>query len=216
MIVGESMYYLVEVGAHTGSDTIGILMNLVDFQSPFKLYCFEPAPYLYGKLKEKFSVYDNVQVFDYAIDISDGEKNFFVGNEVEGLGSLYEFHPNLLNTPLKKRKAYHEIPRKINVKTIRLDTWMNLNDIPHLDFLWIDAQGNDFNCLLSLGERLKDIKEGRCETTFEIPIYKDANNYFVTVKSFLESQGFKVEIEYIHDHKMEIDLHFWKGNLWKL
>lgn len=47
---------------------------------------------------------------------------------------------------------------EIIVKGIRLDTFMNINNITNIDLLCIDLQGYELSALKSLGEKLNNVK----------------------------------------------------------
>lgn len=197
----------IDVGANSGRDTAALAAD------GSAVIAFEPSSILYSELLDKFRDAVNVVVLPIAIDIQNSVKLFNVSVQGDkGFGSLYDFSDNLQETELK---AYDEfrVPflRKEKVLTMRLDTFMDAYAIEGIDYLHIDAQGNDFNCIKSLGNRIQDVKEGQCECTWEIPLYKDTSNYYKDVQEYLETVGgFKVEIAYEHAHKSEIDLRFYR------
>lgn len=200
------MKYIVEIGANIGSDTKGLLQD-----PDAQVFAFEPHPDLYQNLCTMFANDSRIQIFPFAVDLLDGEREFHISDYNNGLGSLYEFHPELLNTALQKYPDFKAgFARTTVVKTVRLDTWMHQHNIPHIDYIWIDAQGNDLNCLKSAGVRLKDIHSGRMEVTYKVPIYTKTENDFDTAKTFLENVGFSVAIEYVHENDSEIDIKFWR------
>jgi hypothetical protein len=94
--------------------------------------------------------------------------------------------------------------------TMRLDTFLDLYNINEVDYLWIDAQGNDFKVLQSLGSRIASIKEGKCEATFEVALYKEASNHAYDIKQWLESHNFECWFGGIYPVPVqhEVDVHF--------
>ena len=197
----------VEVGTNTGSQT-----EQLDTGDKF-LFTFEPSPILYNECVNKFKDSATIVVLPFAVDVHNSVKFFNVSVQGDrGFGSLYEFHDNIQDTELKIYEEFRvPFAFKQKVLTVRLDTFMNNWDIDGIDYLWIDAQGNDFNCIKSLGDRIKDVKEGKCECTWEIPLYNGPDNYYENVKKYLEDVGgFKVEVAYEHQHKSEIDLKFYR------
>ena len=197
----------IEIGANTGSHTVKLAAD------GSLVYSFEPSTILYKELVEKFVEHQNILVLPIAIDIENSVKFFNISTQGDrGFGSLYDFSDNLQETELSRYNEF-KIPflRKDKVLTMRLDTFMNTYGIDSLDYLHIDAQGNDFNCIKSLGDRIKDVKEGQCECTWEIKLYDGPDNYYENVQKYLEEVGgFKVEILYKHQHKSEIDLKFYR------
>lgn len=197
------MKIIVEVGANNGEDTDHLLGGAD------KLYACEPDPELFSGLIEKFKDNPRVTLWPVAITLENGCQDLNISLGERGINSLYELHPNLLNTALQKHKVYQDgFQKKVPVWTARLDTLMALYNIPHIDFLWIDAQGNDLIALKSLGDRIKDVSEGRCECTYKVPLYEGVDNSYESTVAFLESQGFKHWIDYTHADDSEVDVKF--------
>jgi len=63
------------------------------------------------------------------------------------------------------------------VSTIRLDTFMELMEIPRGDFLKIDAQGADLAVVRSAGSRLEDIDSITLEVAITpVQLYEGATS----------------------------------------
>lgn len=198
------MKIIFEIGANIGSDTDR-------FAGEGIVFAFEPEPNLYARLVDKFAGRDSVLLFPYAIDVENGHKKFYSSNIESGIGSLYELDEKILQTALNQYEHYRVgFHNSFEVETIRMDTFLEQHPLPHIDYLWIDAQGNDLRVLQSFGDKLSIVREGKCECTFEIPLYKEVDNSHESVRKYLESKGFKVEVDYVHQHNTEIDLRFWR------
>lgn len=194
----------VEVGANIGSDTSRFAaMGLV--------YAIEPEPNLFKGLVAQFENNPNVKLFDYAIDLTEGEKQFYSSNLESGIGSLYDLHPDLLKSGAGIYECYKQgFHNKFTVKCIRMDSFIEQQKIEYIDYLWCDAQGNDFNVLKSFGDKLTIVKQGRCECVNEVPLYKNIDNHYKDVSLFLRQQGFNVKEDFWHAHGTEVDLVFWR------
>lgn len=199
------MRIIVEIGANNGDDSVGLL-NGAD-----QLYVCEPDPTLFAGLVKRFAHEPRVTLWPWAVDQVDAVRTFNIMEHERGINSLYALHPNLLNTPLQKHWQYQKgMTNQITVHTIPLATLLALYNIPHIDFLWIDAQGNDLNVLKSLGDRIADVREGRCEVTYKVPIYEGVDNSYESVTKFLESKGFDHVIDYVHQDDSEVDVKFFR------
>jgi FkbM family methyltransferase len=71
---------------------------------------------------------------------------------------------------------------EIKVPGIRLDTFLESNNIPNIDLLCMDLQGYELNALKSLGAHLKNIKyiitECQLNSTYDGGVnFKDLDNY---------------------------------------
>lgn len=197
----------IEVGTNTGSHTENL------DKGDCLVFTFEPSPPLYMECVERFKNSDNIIVLPFAVDIHNDFKHFNVALQGDkGFGSLYEWHPNLPNTEAGKHPLF-QVPfaYKQKVLTIRLDTFMNNWGIDDVEYLHIDAQGSDFNVIKSLGDRIRDVREGQCECTWNTPYYDGADNFHENVRKYLEEiGGFKVETLYEHAGQTEIDLRFYR------
>lgn len=200
------MNVVVEVGANTGEDTERFVNDGHNV-----VYAIEPDPFLVKMLREKFSGRSNLILLPVAIDIEETTKTFYISEVNRGINSLFPLHPELLTTPLAKHHTYQVgFSGEVQVQTRRLDTIMAEYGIEHIDYLWIDAQGNDLKALQSLGTRIEDIEQGRCECTYKVPIYTGTDNTYESVKRFLESHGFHTTIDYVHQDESEVDVRFWR------
>lgn len=112
------------------------------------IYAFEPEPYLFKELVNKFSENKNVHIFDYAISEVDGESPFYV-------------HHNLCNSSLKKTinldLAYDEAST-IMVKTRRIDSLISELNIESIDLIKSDTQGSDLEVIKSIGDKFFMVK----------------------------------------------------------
>ena len=199
------MKTIIEVGANNGNDTAGLLKKWEDSI----IYAFEPTHELLEKyLWKKFENNGRVKILPFAIDIENTFKQFHIAGQGDwGCSSLYEFSPDIHNK-WKNRPDFKETHSYI-IPTIRLDDFCKLYNIKTIDYLHIDAQGNDFNCLLSLGDMIDNVKEGQCEVAYNTELYSKTNNTYETVKTWLESKGFFVKNSPFNH---EIDLYFVKKN----
>lgn len=198
------MHITIEVGANIGSDTEG-------FAGQGIVYAFEPEPNLFQKLRAKFGSNSNVKLYEYAVDVSEENRTFHSSNIENGIGSLYDLHPELINSDAGIYQCYREgFHNTYEVKCIRMDTFIEQESIEKIDMLWIDAQGNDFNVLKSFGDKISIVQAGRCECTNKVPLYEGIDNHYEDVKSWLQDKGFQVEEDYWHAHDTEVDLKFWR------
>jgi FkbM family methyltransferase len=207
MILIDYAKIVVEVGANNGSDTAKF-----SSRDDFFVFAFEPNPLLYTEVQAKFSNHKNVIILPFAIDIVNGFTTFNISDAGDrGTSSLYDYHDNLKTNDIGKHPVFQSgWARTQMVTTLRLDTFMDIWDIPRIDYLHVDAQGNDFRVIQSLGDRIKDVRGGRCECTYKNPLYKDADviNDHEECSEYLRERGFGVNVAYIHDNDTEIDLEF--------
>lgn len=194
------MKTIIEVGANRGQDTINFA------QDPNNLiYAFEPIGKLYNKMLGRFKDFPNVHLFNNAVDTEEGEAEFYIANE-KGASSLHKFVDNLDDN--WKERNFH-VRSVIPVKKIRLDNFIKEKQISQIDYLWIDAQGNDFKVLQSLGTYINIVKEGKCEATRIAALYKDTINDVDTIVNWLSERGFTCNVVPLDN---EADIHFKKND----
>lgn len=180
-----------DVGANQGQDTEIFLQNPEN-----KVFCFEPIPKLILMLYKKFEKYDNFFLLPFAVDIENSWKKFNISELGDfGCSSLYEFSEDI-NIKWPGRGDFNYTSSIKNMMCIRLDTFMNLYNIQKIDYLHVDAQGNDFKVLQSLGEKIYDVEAGVCEASNRVELYKSENNTVNFIKPWLELRGFKTKIQY--------------------
>jgi FkbM family methyltransferase len=177
-----------EVGANQGQDTEKFLTEDVT------LYCFEPIPEMAFILYQKFGKNPNFNLITGAVDIENGFKKFNISKGGDwGCSSLHNFAPDLHTKWHRSDFVFDDLVEKM--MCIRLDSFLDLYNIPHIDYIHIDAQGNDFNVLKSLGDKIELVKAGVVEVAQKVELYDIKDNHLSIVKPWLEERGFKIRIE---------------------
>lgn len=188
---------IIEVGANSGGDSF----NYASQPNTF-LYAFEPVPYLGNNLTGSL---DNAGISNYklirnAVSNTNGKTTFYISGPDEShnyaCSSLNQFADNI-QTTWGGRSDFSHID-SIDVNTIRLDRFIEQEDIKEIEYLHIDAQGSDLNVLKSLGDKAEIVKAGKCEAANKVALYKDVDNSVYSIMEWLGNNGFK--ISYINNH----------------
>jgi FkbM family methyltransferase len=199
--------FIIEVGANNGGHTGGFAD-----QPEAIVFAFEPSPPLVSELQERFRDRENVIIIPLAVDMMNSFSEFNVSLAGDrGCGSLYPYSQQLKEHALGKDAVFAEgFAFKQRVMSIRLDAFVMLWGIPRVDYIHIDAQGNDFNVVKSFGGRLDMVQEGVCECTYKLPLYEGAlvNNFYKDCMAYLEMNGFEVTLGGVHANETECDIHF--------
>jgi FkbM family methyltransferase len=197
------MKIIIEVGANIGTDT----KKFADDANNL-IFAFEPTPQLFLHLVEKFKTYCNVKLFPYAIDSDEGLAVFNIAGTGDwGCSSLYDFQEDI-HSQWQNRPDF-VFTEQCTVEKKRLDNIIVQENIQQIDYLWIDAQGNDFRVLKSLGEKLDLVKEGKCEGSSTVNLYQNTTNHVDDIVKFLVERGFTCDIVPDNVGK-EADVHFKK------
>jgi len=186
------MKTLIEVGAYDGSD------SLKYHESGYHVFTFEPKKDLFIRLVNRTRHLENYVVIPKAVSLNDGVTQFNICND-GGASSILPFRSEseLNETWSPERTDIHFSGRSYEVETTRLDTFIEQNKLQDrvIDFIHIDAQGVDLDCLKSLGKYIINVRAGVIETV------KDKNksiyigqeeNTLDHVSEFLSSNGFKI------------------------
>lgn len=183
------MRIVVEIGANQGQDTEKFLAD-----ENTVLYAFEPVPKLAYDLWERFGKNERFHLIAAAIDTQEGFQKLNISEHADwGCSSLHDFAPDLKQK--WNRPEFNYTNYVANVMCMRLDTFMIFYRIPYIDYLHIDAQGNDFRVLKSLGSHIQYVRSGVCEAAQKVQLYDVRDNTVENVKPWLESYGFKVRVE---------------------
>lgn len=177
---------ILEAGAHNGGSTLGLL----DVWPNATIYAFEPSPEVYLKLVEAVSRYPNVITYQLALGEQNGLADFYVSaSKVKG--EIWDAQSSLLpandifwnwlwpNIGLQK---------PIQVPVVTIDAWAKEQGISHIDMLWLDLQGIEYQVLKASPEILKTVRVMQIEFSL-FPFYKGTVLYD-ELKEFLEENGF--------------------------
>ena len=159
---------LIDIGSNKGDFAFKFLNT---FQ---KTFLIEPNPKLIESLEKRFINNKNYKVFNYGIDIKNAIKKFYITSDTGSTLSSIKKQKETLKKTLKKTN----ITSVKNIEFYRLDFFLK-NKIKKNDsiFLKIDTQGNDFEVLKSLGNKLKLIKYIQIEMSI-IPLYIKQENHW--------------------------------------
>ena len=81
------------------------------------------------------------------------------------------------------------VQKDVEVDGIRLESYMENNDINSIDLICIDLQGYELEAIKSLGDKLKTVKYIITECSIDSTYINGAN--FVDLNKYLEEYGFK-------------------------
>ena len=177
---------IIEAGAYDGGDTV----YMSKFFSKSKIYAFEPVPKLYASLLHKTQYSERIFPFQYAL----GDKNETVKFYVSAFNTNPE-EPSASSSLLEPKEHldyanYVVFNKTIDVEMLTLDSWAALNNVDHVDMLWLDMQGYELNMLKACPQILKTVKVIYTEVEF-VEAYKDQYLYHDVV-SYLCNLGFKI------------------------
>jgi FkbM family methyltransferase len=179
------MKVFFDVGANDGEDSIAYARANPDAL----VYAFEPSPYLIEVIKNNSSDLKNYTIIQAAVSDYDGSSTFNICRDLQGLGSLLEWGKDVKKLWPYFNLEFHE---KIDVNVIKLETFIEENNITNITYFHCDTQGNDLKVLQGLGKYIEIIQEGQVEaTTLDSSLYEGQNAADQTVQ-FLISKNFEI------------------------
>lgn len=180
---------IFDVGANDGKTYLG------DAMAGHRVYAFEPTPKLIQEIKAQswFTSLPNYRLIEKAVSIENGKATFNIAGRGDwGCSSLLEFSDNLEVTWPGQTLT---VTDKVEVETIRLDTFIEQHDepIPYISFLHVDTQGHDLVVLKSLGKYIDIVRAGCVEVpqSVRVHLYKNQHSREEMV-DFLQSNGFTI------------------------
>jgi FkbM family methyltransferase len=169
---------IIDVGANEGQFAEKILTAFPSAQ----VYCFEPLPEVYTKLKSNLGNFDNAHFYNYAIGASNAEMSM-QRNEYSPSSSLLEMldlHKSNFGFAIKSETA------KIQMRT--LDSFFT-ESLAGPVLLKIDVQGYEISVLQAGESVLQQSKAVIIETCF-YPLYKN-QPLFEDIYGYLTGKGFR-------------------------
>jgi len=194
-----------EIGVNTGSDTVKLLQKYPGCT----YYGFEPTRELVSQTLWPKLDDPNINIIPMAIDIENGFKTFNISGQGDwGCSSLYTFDENI-HDKWPNRSDFN-MTHSYPVPCMRLDTFLNTFGIEgEIEYMWIDAQGNDLNVMKSLGVEIKRLKAGKLECAYTLELYQNTNNTLENVEAFLIDNGFQFKVT-PDPMKKECNIDFWR------
>lgn len=155
------------------------------------VYAFEPTKELLVGLRalEK----ENFRVIDKAVSNVAGTQLFNVAGQADwGCSSLCDFNDNLDVT--WPGRTDFVVTDKYEVSVIRLDDFIQQNNIQEIEYFHCDVQGHDLEVLMGMGDKIRIIKAGVIEmpTSHEQKLYRNQKYVVQDAVTYLESHGFKI------------------------
>ncbi|NDG33057.1 FkbM family methyltransferase, partial [bacterium] len=133
------------------------------------------------------------------------------GNADWGCSSICEFNNNLERT--WPGRTDFRVTDQVTVDVIQLADFIKEHGIKTIDYLHVDAQGQDLEVLMGLCEYINIVKRGQIEmpTSHTSKLYKNQRYIKDDAIRFLEEHGFTINGVYSNDAQgNEVNIQFTK------
>lgn len=151
---------IMDVGASFGE----FAKFISDLDPDHRVIAIEPNPESAAKIKK----FQNIEVHEIALDNVAGRGfiNLKVSQNPE-LSSIMRVNPSLNSTIYANHIASAEFSHDISVPVMSLKNFMEAETIPTIDLLKIDAQGKDWDVVISAGDLIGQVKVLILEVCYE-------------------------------------------------
>lgn len=193
----------IDVGACIGE-------SLYQFNGYTKVYAIEPGPEEFSKLASVAG--DHVICIEGAVGLKNEDVEFITYWNGR-FSSFLEFNKDedFYKHCEETTGSFDDFKEKITVKSFRLDTFINENNIKEIEYIKIDTQGTDLDVVKSLGDKISIVKKILLEVQLK-ELYKGASKK-KEVLSYMSDNNFSlVENNDHHENEYEQDLLFINNN----
>jgi len=203
-----------DIGAHEG-ESIEIFSKNFTIN---KIYSFEPSPINFLKLKNKVNLFlknfKDIKVYVENVGLGDEKKRIYLKQLNESSSSTIN-QINKNSKYFKKKRFFlnklhtKNFYKKIDIRIIRLDEYLNNNSIEYINFMKVDTEGYELNVLKGLGTKIHNVQYIMFEHHYHdmlIKAYKfsDINELLVKnnfIKIFKAKMPFRKTFEYIYENR---------------
>jgi FkbM family methyltransferase len=178
-LVGGDVHYFVDVGANVGEWSLA-MASLMKGRPEGLL--FEPSPETAAALKAVLGSkgLTHLSVIQAAVGERGGSVRFYVE---PNCGKTAGFFPDV----------HRPRAQSIDVPLIKLDDELSARNVPHVDFMKIDAEGNDFNVILGaenyISNHLISVVQFEYNSAWRL-----AGSTLARAFSFFQGRGYKVRL----------------------
>lgn len=134
---------ILEIGANIGQTTAEFLKEMPHA----RIFCFEPDPRAIAIFKENIKS-PNVKLIECAVGNNAGNITFHQSSGVDEYAGWNQ--SGSIKPPKDHVKIWPKVTfeNKIEVPVIRLDDWIETENLEQIDFIWADTQGAEGDMIL--------------------------------------------------------------------
>lgn len=132
-----------DIGANIGEYTAMIKEKSDGLNLDLHLHLFEPTQSCFKAIYDKFKNDTSIRLNNFGASNSNAEATIFYDKEQSGLASLYQRNLDSYNLELN-------LSERIKLK--RLDSYIEENNIKHIDFVKIDIEGHELKAFEGFGK----------------------------------------------------------------
>lgn len=173
---------IFDVGGYLGEETSSYSESFGNAT----IYVFEPFKDSYDKIVNRFRGNSKIIPNNFAITSEEGSKTFFINKDLS-MNSLNRIDQHAIEAYSKNQHGY-----SVSVETTSVDIFCKKQRIQSIDFLKIDAEGEEYNILLGAKDMLSmhRIKSIYIEIMFQF--HHEDRKPFFTLCEMLYAYGYEL------------------------
>lgn len=162
----------IEIGVHHGDYTKEVLKKIPDCV----VYLFEPSLVNFAIIKRKIKKFNNIKLFNLALSNVNKKQKLFYDKKGSSMSSL-------------SKRSFQNKFEIVQVR--RLDTVFKKIKLDRIDYVKIDVEGYELNCLHGFGNLIKKVKLIQFEFGHT---YVDQRKYFRDIYNYFNKFNFDIYI----------------------
>lgn len=147
-----------------------------------ELHLFEPTKGCFKTISEKFKDDENICLNNFGASNENAEATIYYDKEESGLASLYQRNLDAYNLELDQSES---------IQLKRLDTYIEDNNIEHIDFIKIDIEGHELKAFEGFGKYLNSDFVDYIQFEYG-GANLDSHSSLMEIYKFLNTRGFKI------------------------
>jgi FkbM family methyltransferase len=189
----DRVHTVVDVGANDGRDSLGPATR----HPEIRFLAIEPTPALAREIRRESASLDNYELIECAVGSTEGSIELKI-REHSGHNSLGDIDRSNVRRARVAAEVY-DVRETTRVDLRRLDALCAERGIDRIDVLHVDAQGADFDVLVSAGELLTTVRVGVVEVPRRLALYENTAGR-AAFSRLLRSHGLRVVDVRANDH----------------
>jgi FkbM family methyltransferase len=198
LVNSKSVNVVLDIGAHEGYVT----QELLNLFPNSDIFSIEPSTKSFKLLESKFENNNKVKTHNFGIGIKDEIKVF----------KIFENHElNTFSSEIGFDESNSISEEKVNLKSLDSFFYNNIliNEKNGIDFIKIDVEGFEMNCLHGAERLLQNNQIGMFFIEVGFSINDNRHTPFETIKSFLEKYNFTIYALYdLYHYRKKTELLF--------
>lgn len=173
---------MFDIGANVGEYTAMIRSKSKNYDIDVELHLFEPTQSCFNKISTLFNNDKNITLNNFGASNQNEKATIYYDKEESGLASLYQRNLESYNLELNQSE-------EIELK--RLDEYIEVEQINHIDFIKIDIEGHELKAFEGFGKYLNSDFIDYIQFEYG-GANLDSHTSLMEIYKFLSQKGFKI------------------------